>query len=546
MSEKPSSAESEAAGTYRRLSAALLLGLAIVFLFAFQSSFSTPIDDAFISFRYLGNWLRGNGLVFNPGERVEGYSNFLWIAVLALPAALGVGPQLASVILDVALALGCLFLLLCAMHFATQRSALSTQHSRLWPVAAPLLFALSSGLIFWLGKGMEVIFYTFLQMAFAVAVLGGRDREIRRVRDGILVGVISAAAALTRPEGVVAPALVLAALAVAERDRRKPYILAFAVLAAAVAGQFAFRLLYYGPLWPNTYYAKRLPLGIALAGGFDYLRKFVVGLSDQEAWFYASGWASHLPIWVVCAAAWAFAAKQWRRLWPVALQMLALVAVAVYVGGDWMPAFRFFVPAIPLGCLLVAAGLSEMASESKLPSWRRILAPGLLAILVVGEVCGLVTMIRSHEFGRWRNHIDNYAPAARWLASNAKPGSLVALSDIGIISYYNPDLRFIDVLGLTDPHVASLPGIHYLKTDVDYVLGREPDYVIAMLFAWPEHKKVLPKTNFDEAFLVHVAAAKDYEKVGRLAGWREGMRGERYVLFEIYKKAAESPKKYVD
>ena len=35
-------------------------------------------DDAFIAFRYVRNLLEGHGLVFNPGERVEGYSNFLW------------------------------------------------------------------------------------------------------------------------------------------------------------------------------------------------------------------------------------------------------------------------------------------------------------------------------------------------------------------------------------------------------------------------------------------------------------------------------------
>ena len=40
-------------------------------------------DDAFISFRYVRNLLEGHGLVFNPGERVEGYSNFLWTLELA-------------------------------------------------------------------------------------------------------------------------------------------------------------------------------------------------------------------------------------------------------------------------------------------------------------------------------------------------------------------------------------------------------------------------------------------------------------------------------
>ena len=35
-------------------------------------------DDAFISFRYAANLAHGRGLVWNPGERVEGYTNFLW------------------------------------------------------------------------------------------------------------------------------------------------------------------------------------------------------------------------------------------------------------------------------------------------------------------------------------------------------------------------------------------------------------------------------------------------------------------------------------
>jgi hypothetical protein len=514
---------------------------------------STPIDDAFISFRYLDNWLQGEGLVFNPGERVEGYSNFLWIALLAIPAWFGAAPQFAAPEIEWFLALGCLALLAAgARKVASRPNALY--------LAAPLLLALNSAFFFWIGKGMEVVLYTVLQLALAVVILASSGQETGRPRNALLMGLIAAATALTRPEGVVAPAVVLATLAVAEirplqaespYRRRKNYLLALAILAAAVAGQFVFRLIYYGHFWPNTYYAKRLPLGMALEGGLGYLRRFVVGPSEREAWFYASSWTSHLPIWVACAAAWTFAAKRWRQLWPVALQMASLVAVAVYVGGDWMPAFRFFVPAIPLGCLLVAAGLSEMAGDSKThgqdahatsPRWRRILAPGLLAILAAVEGVGLVTMIRSHEFGRWRHHIRNYGPMAAWLSGNARTGSLVALSDIGIISYHNPTLRFIDVLGLTDPHIASLPGIHYLKTDVDYVLAGKPDYVLAMLYHQPEFKRVMPKTAFDASFLKHVAEKKDYNKVANVFGWKEGLRGEWHVWFEVYaRKPAAIP-----
>ena len=51
-------------------------------------------DDAFISFRYARNLLEGHGLVFNPGEYVEGYTNFLWVLELAaIWGLLGIRPE---------------------------------------------------------------------------------------------------------------------------------------------------------------------------------------------------------------------------------------------------------------------------------------------------------------------------------------------------------------------------------------------------------------------------------------------------------------------
>ena len=32
-------------------------------------------DDTYIALRYVRNWLGGEGLTWNPGERVEGYSS---------------------------------------------------------------------------------------------------------------------------------------------------------------------------------------------------------------------------------------------------------------------------------------------------------------------------------------------------------------------------------------------------------------------------------------------------------------------------------------
>jgi arabinofuranosyltransferase len=53
-------------------------------------------DDAYISFRYARNLVEHGALAFNvvePPELVEGYTNFLWVVVLAIGAWLGAAPE---------------------------------------------------------------------------------------------------------------------------------------------------------------------------------------------------------------------------------------------------------------------------------------------------------------------------------------------------------------------------------------------------------------------------------------------------------------------
>ena len=76
--------------------AAAGLVLVLVAHVAYRSTPWFPADDAYISFRYADNWASGEGPVFNPGERVEGYSNFLFVLLLKLCAEVGLTPPLAA------------------------------------------------------------------------------------------------------------------------------------------------------------------------------------------------------------------------------------------------------------------------------------------------------------------------------------------------------------------------------------------------------------------------------------------------------------------
>ena len=55
-------------------------------------------DDLMISMRYARNLASGNGPVWNPGERVEGYTNPLWMAVMAVVHLLPIGDAKTSLV----------------------------------------------------------------------------------------------------------------------------------------------------------------------------------------------------------------------------------------------------------------------------------------------------------------------------------------------------------------------------------------------------------------------------------------------------------------
>jgi hypothetical protein len=59
----------------RKVALAALSALCAAAFFCHARLYEYVQDDAYISFAYARNLVEGNGLVFNVGERVEGYTN---------------------------------------------------------------------------------------------------------------------------------------------------------------------------------------------------------------------------------------------------------------------------------------------------------------------------------------------------------------------------------------------------------------------------------------------------------------------------------------
>jgi hypothetical protein len=106
-------------------------------------------DDAYISFRYAHNLVTGQGLVFNHGERVEGFTNFLWVFVVAPFEALGWD------LFQVCEVLGTLLGIACLVATARLTAAVNGERragSHLW---GAFWLATSPSFVLWAQSGLE-------------------------------------------------------------------------------------------------------------------------------------------------------------------------------------------------------------------------------------------------------------------------------------------------------------------------------------------------------------------------------------------------------
>jgi len=450
------------------LAAAVLLGLGIAEMWPWIS------DDAFISLRYSARLLAGDGLTWNDGEVVEGYSNLLWVLLAAGLHACGVDWIAAVRGLGIAAALLTLAVLVRSAHHTGGRA-----HA---PLGATLVLAAMAPFALWAIGGLEAplaLLLTTLGFASTGRVLAEREESV-----GLgacrTAGVAFALLAWTRPDGPLWAAMACGALLMFGRRgpagatgvlSRRLAALGLPVL-GAVTAQVVFRLAYYGDWVPNTAHVKVASSAATLAFGLDYL---------HDAW-------RTLRCLVVPAAIGAVLAMADRRWRPLAV--LCAVAVAAWslyvatIGGDLFPLCRILLPALGPLALLAALGMHQLGRRG---------APGALAawILAVAGVA-VARYDARREPGKFEQRSQwEWAGCAvgEWLGSTFGPQApLLAVDPAGAVPFYSR-LQCLDMLGLCDRHIAKAPlprANHVIpghsRGDGAYVLDRAPDLV---LFAAP-------------------------------------------------------------
>lgn len=416
------------------------------------------VDDAGISFTYARNLAEGFGLVSQPGrEPVEGYSNFLWVCILALAHLAHlfhpiVTPKLISLAIVVAT-----FVLL-------DRTIRRARPGAGWAsLAALILLACNTPFVVWTCSGMENALYALLLAALLAGTVAANAGTALSNRAACALGLAAAGAAMTRPEGVLFAAAPLCLWGfgwiIARKRPERPAVRSAVTYAstfvAAYGGFILFRLLYFKELMPNTYYAKGGPTAGDLFGALT-LQPYMVGRLTFLMKGAAGVLGGLLGISVVCMCGCLIAMRKFSRHHGAWVLFTGLGALSyLLMPPDWMGEHRF-----ATAFMTFLYGLVMLMGLDVLDGWThtgmRVRVAALLGTLAIQFA---IFAPRSRAFAerptypfmevgeRFGKRFNRYSERL-----GIEDGSIL-LHDLGGTLYYSR-LKVYDLSGLCDRTIA--------------------------------------------------------------------------------------------
>lgn len=491
---------------------------ALVVLFALYASFFiyrtsfviegeryfSLFDDAMVSMRYAKNLEQGHGLVMNPGERVEGYTNLLWVLYMAGVHLLPVAQSKISLIIQIT----GLLLLLINLFFVRKTALLISENNYLVANAAVFLTAFYLPLINWSLQGMEV---SLLTLVMSIVVC----KAIHLIRSKTFswgLYTLLGAGTLVRIDMAVPFIGVWFFLSlISPENRRKNLLAGGLVFLVFIAGQTVFRFLYYGDVLPNTYYLKMTgyPILLRIYRGLDVWWRFVWNLNPV------------LIMLPVLALLFSYDHTKGFIALSVGLQML----YSIYVGGDaweeWGGSNRYI--AFVMSSFFILFAHSFMTASNFIVNAIQNLKTNRLKL---GSVLGkysfpflvIVSFLQFNNNSSSLNmsgfpllarppHVENnkgMVERALLVRQITTPEAKIAVTWSGAIPYFS-ERYTIDILGKTDRIIAHedmrkisgiekftyfLPG--HLKYNYEHSIGElKPDVILQFWGELAEAEKVM-------------------------------------------------------
>ncbi len=439
----------------------LLFVIVVYFLLIQQNRFIQ--DDAFINFRYVENFLAGNGLVFNIGENVEGFTSFSWILVLTFAKIFNLDLILFSQIKTKTFGL-LIFVILFLLSKDKKNSII------IFLISSSLLLS-SGGFIYWASSGMETTFFTFLIILIFYFYLRNTD-----LSKNYYFLIFSFLAIITRQEAFAIFSIFIIYNYLSNKhfysinNLHKKILLNISLMLIPLILLLVLRIYYYGYIFPNTYYAKTNLI----------LPYFYRGIEYAVNWFRYDLFYGilFLPVFY-------YFIKEKNQILSISLMLLGFyVLYNLYIGGDVLPHNRFFIPILPIIYLAVSYSIVNLKIQTQ------FLYFSLIFVLVISFIkydlqTENINYTKQHELGL----VKKMRIYAEYLNENNYKNSTSVISTIGSFGYYFQG-NVIDLVGLTDGFIAHNPkevleiddnipvGWKERTYNIDYIFDRTPEFII--------------------------------------------------------------------
>lgn len=458
----------------------------------------TLSDDPMISMRYARNFSQGYGLRWNIGEPpVEGYSNFLWTAIMAVFHLLPIAESKVSLPIK----LLCGLLLLINSLFCVRLVRKITDN----PLASLGCVILTS--FFWplshwsVMSGFEVGAIACLTSASLVCSLTDSKQFLGF---SVLLGFLCSCLVLLRPDGVVFALAPLAVVAYRVYLRELNWFhvgIALSILSFTFVMMTYWRWMYYGEFFPNTYFLK--------AVGVSFWQRFPRGVNaiKQSAANLLTGSLVFSILGTIVAI------KKNQRSLAVGVWSLMLLVVSylLYLGGDTWEApertDRFLTQAVSPLFVLATLGIAQTVDFFSVESKKkRFLMTALFILLTLGfhSISGTY----SHLAYLWRLNpsekrggIYQRVHQGVWLKKNAKPEDTISVIWAGALPYFS-HLKSFDALGKSDPVIARINpknpnAVGHNKYNHQYTfLVQKPNFIEMLWDTSPEDQALLKKLGY--------------------------------------------------
>ena len=320
-------------------------------------------DDAFITFRTVDNFVNGYGLTWNTVERVQGYTNPLWMFLTSALVFIARFPGD-----SLAISVNKLYWVTMVMSYVFSFIAIAwiemahkrTDYLRLL-IYLGILFS-SKAFVDFTSSGLESPFSYFCIALFFIGFIAIVANK-RVTRRGLLfLYVIASIGFVNRMDNVLlffAPLLFLTYVFWKSNPRRPQDILLVVVVGCSPAyGWVLFSIVYYGFPLPNTFYAKAvldMDKRIVLNQGFSYLQH--VTRTDP------------MTVVIIAVATISCFLLRPSGLLTISLSVLFYLAYVVNVGGDFMGGRFLAAPFLLAVICLSSIGFGITPYELAI-SWR--------------------------------------------------------------------------------------------------------------------------------------------------------------------------------